>query len=74
MGWKSHLTPLPVSVPFCPHCFCFFCSFCSLEKQRPLLMQNKNQNEQPVVIYFPEIEQQQQQNSIFSLENCFGLK
>lgn len=37
-------------------------------------MQNKNQNEQPVVIYFSEIEQQQQQKRIFSLENCFDLK
>ena len=76
MGWKSHLNPLPMSFPFFPHCSSSFCSFCSLERQRHLLMVNKNQNEQPVVMYFSEIEQQQQQqqNSIFSLKNCFCLK
>lgn len=71
---KISLKSSPYKLPLLSPVFLFFCSFCSLEKQRPLLMQNKNQNEQPVVIYFSEIEQQQQQNSIFSLENCFDLK
>lgn len=44
---KAHLNPLHISFRPLPHWFPFFCSICSLEIQRPVLMLNKNQKEQP---------------------------